>query len=130
MIFELAAVQEPESRMRALRRRALRDLEREALVQLADQAPLLLDAVGCQPVRDREAPGMVGQDEPLLAHRPRAPDHALERGAPVRPVRVAVAVADEVAPGHEPRQPAIRGGLDLAPVLAQLGLDRLRSSQR
>ena len=27
--------------------------------------------------------------------------------------------------GHEPRQPAIRGGLDLAPVLAQLGLDRL-----
>ena len=49
--------------------------------------------------------------------------HDLDRVDAVRPVGMAVQVAAQVAQGDEGREPSGEGRLDLAAVLAQLGLD-------
>src|SRR4029078_13125039 len=64
--LQLAAVQEPEPGVRAFGRRPTGDLALEPLVQLRDDTSLLLDAIRAEPVRDRQAPGGVGQDHAML----------------------------------------------------------------
>ena len=59
--LELAAVQQAERGMAARRRVAGGDLAREPLVQLPDDAALLLDPLRGQAVGDGQALAMVGQ---------------------------------------------------------------------
>ena len=83
-------------------------------------------ALGAHPLRreaarDRQAVGVVGQDQVGVAAGAGRLGHLLDRVDPVRPVRVGVAVAAQVGQLHEARQRPGPGRLDLAAILAQLG---------
>ena len=67
--------------------------------------------------------GVVGDREVGVAALPRGLRHLLERVAAVRERRVAVEVAADVVDGDQLGELAGVAGLDLAPALAQLGLD-------
>ena len=83
----------------------------------------LLDALRRQAVGDRQALGVVGQHLVAQARGARLGRHALDRVVTVRPIGMGVAVALQIRPRDEPGQRAGQGRLDLAAILAQLGLD-------
>ena len=90
---------------------------RERLVERVDLLPLLLQPPVAQARR------VVAHREVLVPERLRGAGHLLDRRLPVRPGRVGVQVAAQVAALDEDRQlTAARGG-QLAAVLAQLGRD-------
>ena len=72
---------------------------------------------------------VVGQDLVGVAARPGVLGHDLDRVVAVGPVGVAVQVAAQVGLGDERRQPAGQRRLDLAGVLAQLGLDERQAEE-
>ena len=122
--LQLAAVEQPEALGRRLgRRRPGRLLGRVAGVELGDDRALLLDPVGRQAAGDGQRLGVVGQDLVGVAAPPGASAMTSMAWCAVRPVGVAVQVAAQVAELDEARQAAGQGRLDLAAVLAQLGLD-------
>ena len=122
--LELATVEEAET----LGRRPGRCrpgclLGREPGVERGDHLGLLGDPVRGQPVRDRERLRVVGQDLVRVASGAGGLGHDLDRVVAVGPVGMAVEVAAQVGQVDERREPAGDRGLDLAMILAQLGLD-------
>ena len=102
----------------------LQELERHERVQLVDPLALLLQPPVAQAVRvvaDRVV------RVPLLD---RARDHRLERVAAVRPGRVRVQVAAQVAGLDQLRQPVAARGVELAEILAELGRDPVVAEER
>ena len=95
----------------------------EPRVELGDDRALLLDAIGREAARDRQRDRVVGQD--LVGVSPPAGGlgHDLDGVDAVGPLRMGVQVPAQVAELDEVRQPARQCRLDLALVLAQLGLD-------
>ena len=129
--LELAAVEEPEAPGRRRRRgRPGRFLRREPGVERGDDLDLLRDPVRGQAAGDRERLRVVGQDLVGVAARAGGLGHDLDRVMAVGPVGMAVEVAAQVGQVDEGRQPAGQRRLDLAGVLAQLGLDERQAEER
>ncbi len=104
-----------------VRLHAAQDAERrEPLVDRCDLLPLLLEPALAQVVR------VIGHGEVLVAALHGRAGHLLDRVVPVvRPRRVAVQIAAQLAVAHELRELTAARGLQLAEVLAQLRRDRL-----
>ena len=122
--LELAAVEQPEALGRRLGRGVpAASSAANAGVERRDDRALLLDPLGDQAARDRERLRVVGQDLVGVATAAAGLGHDLDRVDAVGPVGVGVEVAAQVGLRDERRQPAGERRLDLAAVLAQLGLD-------
>ena len=123
-------MEQPEALGRRLgRRRPGRFLRGVARVELGDDGSLLLDAVGRQPAGDGQRLGVVGQDLVGVAAPAGRLGHDLDRVRAVRPVRVAVQVAAQVAELDEARQRARPAPPRSRHVLAQLGLDERQAEE-
>src|SRR3712207_7566335 len=84
---------------------------------------LAAQLVGLDVVAEAVRGGVVGDRDVLVAARERGLRHLLDRRAAVGGDGVHVDVAAQVALLDEAREPAVRGSLELAPPLAQLGRD-------
>lgn len=68
---------------------------RQLLVELGDEAELLAEPLGREPVSDGEPWGVVGDDHVFVAEVDRGSGHVGQRRTSVGPVRMQVAVASE-----------------------------------
>ena len=123
--LELAAVQQAEAlgRRRRPGARPASSSRANRAFSVGHDPALQRDPVRGQAPGDGQRLAVVGQDLVGVTARSGGLGHRLDRVDAVGPVGVAVEVAPEVGERHEVGQPTGQGGLDLAPVLAQLGLD-------
>ena len=128
--LQLAAVQQSEAFGRGFgRSRTFGLLALEPLVESCHDLPLPLHSLNVEPACDRQTDRVIGQGQVRVAAPPGGLGHLLDHVHPVRPVGVAVAIAAQIGARHEHRQRPGQCRLDLAAVLAQLGLDE-RQAQK
>ena len=101
----------------------------DLLLHQGDLVPLAPQPVHVQPVRVVRRAGVIGDGDELRPQRVGGADHLLQGGPPVGPGGVAMHESADVALLDQLGQRALRGQLQLAQVLAQLGRDGLQPEQ-
>ena len=99
------------------------------LRQLVDPLDLFMEPVWRDLVAETETRRVVGDREIGVTGIARGERHLLDRRGPVRGCRVTVQVPLQIGALDQVGQRTVGGGLELAAVLAQLGLDVLQAEQ-
>ena len=99
---------------------------REFGIQPGDQGELGFQPLGGQPIGHREPGRVIGQRDPFVAQRAGRLGHLARRAAPVRPVRVGVAVAAQCRAHGRSRQRATLLRQQPGQVVRLLARGRLR----